>query len=292
LALQQPRVLYDLLFAAAWEAVQELAADPRYLGAVVGPLAVLHTWGQTLCHHPHLHCVVTGGGLSCDPRGRVDELPRWLACRRGFFLPVRVLGRLFRGKFLAGLRRAHAEGRLPLRGKLAPLAEPAAFAAWLAPLYGQEWVVYAKPPFGGPAVVLKYLARYVHLVASSNSRLLALRDGAVTFRYHAYAEGRRPKTMTLAAGEFLRRLLQHVVPAGFVRVRHYGLLANRHREARLRTCRRLLLAVAVVAAAAAGAAEGVRACPGCGGTAWVVVARAPRPTVAEVCRLPLGPDSS
>jgi hypothetical protein len=289
LALQQPRLVYDLLFASAWAAVQELAADPHYLGAVVGLLAVLHTWGQTLCHHPHLHCVVTGGGLSCDGAGRLDEAPRWVACRPGFFLPVRVLGRLFRGKFLAGLRQAHAGGRLVLHGQVAALNEPAAFAAWLTPLYRQECVVYAKPPFGGPEVVLKYLARYVHRVAIGNGRLLALEGGQVTFRYHAYAEGRRPRTMTLAAGEFLRRLVQHVVPPGFVRVRHYGLLANRYREARLRTCRRRLLAAAVAAPPSAGAAV---ACPGCGGTAWVVVARVPRPTVAEVCRLPLGADSS
>jgi hypothetical protein len=218
-------------------------------------------------------------------------VPRWLACRRGFFLPVRVLSRLFRGKFLAGLRAAYDAGRLALHGRLAGLAEPGAFAAWLAPLYRQDWAVYARPPFGGPEVVLKYLARYVHRVAISNARLLSLEGGRVTFRCHDYADGRRPKALALPAEEFLRRFLQHVVPAGFVRVRHYGLPANRHREARLRLCRRLLLAAAVPAAPAGGP-EPARRCPGCGGDTWVVVARAPRPTVAEVCRLPLTADTS
>jgi hypothetical protein len=295
LALQNPRALYGLLFAAAWQTVRELAQDPHYLGAEVGLLAVLHTWGQTLCHHPHLHGVVTGGGLACDAAGQPEQPPRWVACRPGFFLPVRVLSRLFRGKFLAGLRAAYDAGRLGCHGRLAALAEPAAFAAWLTPLYRQEWVVYAKPPAGGPEQVLKYLARYTHRVALSNARLVALEQGQVTFRYHDYADGRRPKTMTLAAAEFLRRFLLHVLPAGFVKVRHYGLLANRYREAKLRVCRRLLLVVVVAAALAGdprGAAVEPRPCPACGGQLWQVVARVPRPCVAQVCRLPLGVDSS
>jgi hypothetical protein len=294
LALQNPRVLYDLLFAAAWQSVRELTLDPHYLGAEVGLLAVLHTWGQTLCHHPHLHGVVTGGGLACDVEGRAEQPPRWVSCRPGFFLPVRVLSRLFRGKFLAGLRAAYAAGRLGLHGRLAALAEPGAFAAWLAPLYGQEWVVYAKPPVGGPAQVLKYLARYTHRVALSNTRLVSLAEGRVTFGYKDYADDRRRKTLTVTAEEFLRRFLLHVLPRGFVKVRHYGLLANRYRQAKLAACRLLLLVV--VAAAAAGAAGGeataARPCPACGGVVWLVVARAPRPSVAQVCRLPLGADSS
>jgi hypothetical protein len=295
LALQNPRVLYDLLFRAAWETVRELTLDPHSLGAEVGLLAVLHTWGQTLCHHPHLHCVVTGGGLACDVEGRPQSPPHWRACRPGFFLPVRVLSRLFRGKFLAGVQAAYAADQLALQGRLAALLEPAAFAAWLTPLYAQDWVVYAKPPWGGPELVLKYLARYTHRVALSNARLVALADGQVTFRYHDYADGRRPKKMTLTAEEFLRRFLLHVLPRGFVKMRHYGLLANRHREEKLRLCRQLLLVVVVatvLAGAAPGGTTGPRTCPGCGGQVWQTVQRVPRPTVAEVCRLPLAVDSS
>jgi hypothetical protein len=207
---------------------------------------------------------------------------------------VRVLGRLFRGKFLAGLRAAHAAGRLTLHGRLATLAQPATWAAWLAPLYEQDWVVYAKPPFGGPEVVLNYLARYTHRVAISNTRLLALADGQVTFSYHDYADGRRPKPLTVSAEEFLRRFLQHVLPLGFVKVRHYGLLANRDRQAQLQVCRRLLW-MAALAGGLAREVEEARPeepCPVCGGRVWQVVARVPRPTVAEVCSLPLTVDSS
>jgi hypothetical protein len=290
LALQNQRVLYDLLLRTAWETVRELASDPHYLGATVGLLAVLHTWGQTLCHHPHVHCVVTGGGRACDVNGRAEEPPRWLSCRPGFFLPVRVLSRLFRGKYLAGLRAAYERGDVSCHGQLAALAEPAAFAAWLAPLYAQDWVVYAKAPFGGPEQVLKYLARYTHRVAISNSRLVKLEDGRVTFRYKDYADDRRPKTMVLPAHEFIRRFLQHVLPSGFVKIRHYGLLANRYREANLRVCRTLLLVVAVaalVAATTSAAAEPESACLHCGGLIWLVVARTDRPRVAEVCRMSL-----
>jgi Putative transposase/Transposase zinc-binding domain len=290
LALQNQRLLYDLLVRTAWETVRELASDPHYLGATVGLLAVLHTWGQNLCHHPHVHCVVTGGGRACDVNGRAEEPPRWLSCRPGFFLPVRVLSRLFRGKYLAGLRAAYDRGALGCHGQLAPLAEPAAFAAWLAPLYAQDWVVYAKAPFGGPEQVLKYLARYTHRVAISNSRLVKLEDSSVTFRYKDYADDRRHKTMVLPAHEFIRRFLQHVLPSGFVKIRHYGLLANRYREANLRVCRTLLLVVAVAALAAAttsAAAEPESACLHCGGLIWLVVARTDRPRVVEVCRLSL-----
>jgi hypothetical protein len=299
LALQNARVLYDLLLRTVWETVQELTSDPHYLGATVGLLAVLHTWGQTLCHHPHVHCVVTGGGLACDANGRAEEPPRWVACRPGFFLPVHVLSRLFRGKFLAGLRTAYERGQVKCVGRLAHLAQAGAFAAWLGPLYEQDWVVYAKAPFGGPEQVLKYLARYTHRVAISNSRLVSLQDEQVTFRYKDYADARRSKEMTLSATEFMRRFLQHVLPSGFVKVRHYGLLANRYREANLRVCRTLLLVVAtaaLVAGTAAGEVCSGQACPHCGGTVWVVVARTPRPRVAEVCGLPLSagwpPDSS
>ena len=292
LALQNPRVLYGLLFATVWETVRELTLDPHYLGAEVGLLAVLHTWGQTLCHHPHVHCVVTGGGLACDVDGRRQDAARWVACRPGFFVPVRVLSRLFRGKFLAALAAAHTAGRLGLHGTLAFLADPATFAAWLTPLYQQDWAVYAKPPWGGPEQVLKYLARYTHRVAISNARLVSLADGQVTFRYHDYADGRRPKTMTLTAAEFLRRFLMHVLPRGFVKVRHYGLLANRYREAKLHLCRQLLLVAVVAAALPSAASAEPQPCPACGGRVWHVVLRLRRPSVAEVCRLPLAVDSS
>jgi hypothetical protein len=295
LALQNPALLYDLLLRTAWQTVRELAADPHYLGATVGLLAVLHSWGQTLSHHPHVHCVVTGGGLACDVHGRIVPPPCWRSCRPGFFLPVRVLGRLFRGKFLAGLRAAYDRGAVGCHGRLAELAVPAAFATWLAPLYAQDWVVYAKPPFGGPQQVLKYLARYTHRVAISNSRLVALDDAGVTFTYKDYADDRRCKTMTLPAAEFLRRFLQHVLPSGFVKVRHYGLLSNRYREAHLRLCRALLLVVTAAALVAAAApASAASTCPQCGACARQVLERVPRPRVAEVCRLPIPPpvDSS
>ena len=289
LALQNQRVVYDLLLRTVWDTVRELTLDPHYLGAEVGMVAVLHTWGQTLSHHPHVHCVVTGGGLACAANGRPEEPPRWQPCRPGFFLPVRVLSRLFRGKFLAGLRTAYAAGKLGCHGRLAALADPQAFAAWLTPLYQKEWVVYAKPPWGGPEAVLKYLARYVHRVAISNARLVALENGTVTFRYKDYAEDQRQKTMAVSAEEFIRRFLQHVLPSGFVKIRHYGLLANRYRAAKLEVCRRLLLVV-IVAALCAGAAPvppAPRCCPACGADAWRTVERVPRPRVSEVCRLPL-----
>jgi hypothetical protein len=270
LARANPAVLYDLLMRSAAATLREVAANPKRLGAAVGVLMVLHTWGQNLHHHPHVHCVVTGGGLSCDSAGKPDASPRWVACRPGFFLPVRVLSRVFRGKFLAGLRAALAEGTLVLPGRLVALAESGRCATWCSALYAKEWVVYAKRPFGGPAQVLKYLARYTHRVAISNARLLDLRDGRVTFRYKDYAEAHKHRTMTLDADEFLRRFVQHVLPKSFVKIRHYGLLANAQREARLAACRRLLLVTAVPPAAPNEQAATVepaqpRCCPNCGG---------------------------
>jgi hypothetical protein len=274
LALANPAVLYDLLMRSAAATLRDVAANPQRLGATVGVLMVLHTWGQNLHHHPHVHCVVTGGGLSCDRAGAIDASPRWRACRPGFFLPVRVLSRVFRGKFLAGVRSLFASDKLLLPGRLATLADAHARAPWCAALAAKDWVVYAKRPFGGPAQVLKYLARYTHRVAISNSRLLELRDGWVTFRYKDYADDHRQKTMTLDADEFLRRFVQHVLPSGFVKVRHYGLLANRHRVARLTVCRRLLLVANVAATlpdAQAAQLEPAqpRCCPACGGTRLV-----------------------
>jgi len=264
LARRQPRLVYELLFQSASATVREVAADPKHLGAQVGLLLVLHTWGQNLHLHPHVHGLVTAGGLACDGAGRLEAVPRWVSCRPGFFLPVRVLSRVYRGKFVAGLRAAYGRGEVP------GWADAAAFGQWLAGLYEHDWVVYAQPPAAGPEVVLKYLARYVSRVALSESRLVRVADGRVTFTVKDYASGGRPKELTLGAVEFLRRWAEHVLPRGFVAARHYGLLANRGRDEKLAVCRRLLwpaayVAVGVTSAVAAVAAEEASACPRCGG---------------------------
>jgi hypothetical protein len=234
LALQNKRLMYGMLFEAASETLSEVAANPRHLGAdEIGILAVLHTWGQNLLHHPHVHCVVSGGGLS-------SQGDQWIASRSYYFLPVRVLSRVFRNKYCGLLRQAYAEGSLAFYGALAPLAEPRAFRRWLAAVAGREWVVYAKRPFREPLCVLKYLARYTHRVAIANRRLLAYKAGRVTFQYKDYAQGGRNRQMTLSATEFIRRFLLHVLPKGFMRIRHYGYLANRYRRQKLALCRRLL----------------------------------------------------
>lgn len=233
LALQNPRVLYGILFRAASETLLEIAADPRHLGARIGFLAILHTWGQTLHHHPHLHCVVPAGGLSPDGE-------RWIPCKRGFFLPVRVLSRLFRRKWIELARSAFAEGRLHFHGKLAELNDVAHFRSALGVAREREWVVYAKPPFGGPEHVLKYLARYTHRVAISNRRLLQIDSDTVTFTWKDYAHADRTRTMTLDTREFARRFLLHVLPSRFVRIRYYGLLAHANQKRCLARCRQLL----------------------------------------------------
>jgi Putative transposase/Transposase zinc-binding domain len=240
LARDNPRLIYGVLFEAASATVREVAANPRHLGAQVGLTAVLHTWGQTLSLHPHLHIMATGGGLSCNGSGEIDERPVWRSCRPGFFLPVRVLSALFRGKFLAGLSEARQQGKLHPGGAGAALRCPAAWSAWLARQREADWVVYSQPPSAGAEVVLKYLARYTYRVAISNSRLLSASDEEVTFSYKDYRQKGKQREMTLSVEEFARRFLQHILPGGFVRVRHYGLLANRHREQKLLTCRRLL----------------------------------------------------
>jgi hypothetical protein len=231
--LQNPRVGYGLLFQAAAETLLEIAADPKHLGAQIGFVAILHTWGQTLLHHPHLHCLVPAGGL------RPGEM-RWISCRHGFLLPVRVLSALFRGKYLALLERSFRAGDLRFHGRLRPLAESRAFACLLREARRRKWVVYAKPPFGGPEPVLKYLARYTHRIAISNGRLLSLSEEAVTFAWKDYRDGGRPREMRLAPVEFVRRFLMHVLPKGFVRIRRYGILANCQRQRRLARCRELL----------------------------------------------------
>jgi len=233
LALQNKRVIYGLLFRAASQTLLEIAADQKHLGAVIGFLAVLHTWGQALQHHPHVHCVIPGGGLSADHS-------RWVSCREGFFLPVKVLSRLFRGKFVAYLRDANEQGRLVFHGRLKYLAKSDQFARLLRDVSNTEWVVYSKRPFGGPERVLKYLARYTHRVAISNQRLVGLANGQVTFKWKDYADGNTVKEMTLSVKEFTRRFLLHILPRGFVRIRHYGFLANRCRRERLECCRNVL----------------------------------------------------
>jgi hypothetical protein len=232
LALQNKRVVYNILFATAAATLRTKAADPKHLGAEVGFLAVLHTWGQTLRHHPHLHCVVPGGGLSPDGR-------RWVSYRQGFFLPVNVLARLFRRLFLQALARAHEHHKLTFHGTSAYLAEPLAFQRLLATLRAREWWVYAKRPFAGPEQVLAYLGRYTHRVAISNHRLLKFENGKVTFSWKDYTRGNQQRPMTLAADEFIRRFLLHVLPRGFQRIRQFGFLANRRRH-NLALCRTLL----------------------------------------------------
>ena len=233
LALQNQRVLYGILFRAAAQTLRCIAADPKHLAARLGFLAVLHTWGQNLQPHPHLHCVVPGGGLSIDGR-------RWIRGRANFFLSVRVLSRLFRGLFLHALQQVHAAGKLRFHGALENLADADAFAQLIKTCRKVEWVVYAKPPFGGPQQVLDYLGRYTHRVAISNNRLISLDNGRVTFRWKDYQAGNKQKHMTLDAEEFIRRFLLHVLPAGFVRIRHYGWLANAQRGQKLALCRKLL----------------------------------------------------
>ena len=227
LALSNRCVVYGVLFKAVAQTLLEVAANPKHLGAKIGFLAILHTWGQNLSLHPHLHCVIPGGGLSSDGN-------RWIASRPGFFLPVRILSRVFRGKFIDFLRREWAKGRL--RG----LPDEASFEALANAAVRDDWVVYAKPPFGGPAQVLKYLSRYTHKIAISNRRLVSMDDRTVSFRWKDYAHQNRQRVMTLEAGEFLRRFLMHVVPRGFMRIRHFGFLANRFRTGNLQKCRALL----------------------------------------------------
>lgn len=235
IAFQNKSVVYKILFQATAETLLTIARDSKHLGAEIGFFCVLHTWGQNLHHHPHLHCVIPGGGVSSDHQ-------RWVACRPGFFLPVRVLSRLFRRLFLEELEKAYRADKLRFYSDLKPLQDPQTFAHYLAPLRETEWVVYAKPPFGGPEQVLEYLGRYTHRVAISNQRLVAMRDGEVTFRWKDYKHEQRPKTMTVSAAEFIRRFLSHALPPGFQRIRYYGLFASVHRRAAIAFCRRLLLA--------------------------------------------------
>jgi hypothetical protein len=260
---QNKKLLFTLLFHAAADALLEVASNPKHMGAEIGFLSILHTWGQTLLPHPHVHCVVPGGGLSPDQA-------RWISSRSNFFLPVKVLSRIFRGKFIDGLRRAFKNNRLSFYGECLPLENEKSFAEFLRTLYRQDWVVYAKPPFGGPEHVLQYLARYTHRVAISNHRILSVDGTNVTFQWKDYSHHNKQRKMTLTCEEFLRRFLQHVLPKGFPRIRYFGWLANRRREKMLPYCRVLLQQKAQETSTAPPDESGVRQCPRCHGVMRII----------------------
>jgi len=232
LFIMNPRVMCNLLFRSASETLLELADNPKHLGARIGFMVILHTWGQNLMEHPHVHCVVTGGGLSSDNR--------WVPCRKGFFIPVRVMSSLFRGKFLDHLKKSFDDEDLIFPGGIAHLKDPRIFEVFRRQFYHKKWVVYCKPPFDGAEGVLQYFGRYTHRIAISNNRILTLQDGEVSFRWRDYSDGDRQKTMTVTAHEFIRRFLLHVLPHRYVRIRHFGLLSNRNRKDDISLCRMLL----------------------------------------------------
>jgi len=267
LALQNKRLIYNLLFHTRAATLLEIARDPRHLGAEIGFFSVLHTWDQRLQHHPHVHCVLAAGGLAPDHS-------RWISSCHSFFLPIKVLSRIFRGKFVAGLKTAFHAGELQFHGNLLPLREPRAFATWLRLLFRHDWVLYSKRPFGGPEHALRYLGAYTHRVAISNHRLVALSEGNVTFRWRDSAHGNRKRLMTLPVEEFLRRFLLHLLPRGFVRIRNFGFLANRQRAMLLPLCFRLLQGAAEISTStalpAADHSHSLWNCPVCGGTMHVI----------------------
>jgi len=273
LALQNKKVLYDLLFRASAETLREVARDPRHLGAEIGFFTVLHTWSQKLRLHPHVHCVIPAGGLSLDHT-------HWVKSRDRFFLSIKVLRRVFRGKFVAALQQAFREGQLVFHGDLTLLAQPKIFAAWLRPLFRKEWVVYSKPPFGGPQYVLQYLGRYTHRVAISNHRLVAFAEDKVTFRWRDSAHQNEQKLLTLSLDEFLRRFLLHLLPEGFMRIRNFGFLANRRRATTLPLCFQLLGSAPQTEQEASSAKDATPLwlCPKCGGPMRVIQ----RLTAAEI----------
>jgi hypothetical protein len=264
LALENPKLFYDLLFRASAATALEVAADPRHLGAEIGIISILHTWGQNLLLHPHVHCVIPAGGLAPDHSC-------WVHPRYAFFLPVKVLGKVFRGKFLDGLKRLYRSHRLRCAGPAAVLSEPSQFARLLRRQHREDWVVYAKPAFGGPSQVLRYLGRYTHRIAISNHRLTSFDGEQVTFRWRDYAHGNKQRTMRLAATEFLRRFFLHVLPKGFVRIRHFGFLANRWRSSRLSLCRKLLAVhIQSTTAVSATTAPQTWHCPQCGSAMMLI----------------------
>ena len=265
LALQNKKIVYDLLFRTSAETLLEMARDPRHLGAEIGFFSVLHTWNQKLQLHPHVHCVIPSGGLS-------PNRLHWIKTHYAFFLPVQVLGRVFRGKFVAALKRAFQDGQLHFHGDLKPLAQPKTFFAWLRPLFRKDWVVYAKRPFGGPEYVLRYLGRYTHRVAISNHRLVTFADQKVTFHWRDSAHKNEQRRMTLSLDEFLRRFLLHLLPDGFVRIRHFGFLANRQRATLLPLCFQLLSSAPQTEQDTLGVknANDLWRCPKCAGPMVVV----------------------
>lgn len=274
LALQNKKIVYDLLFRASAATLLEVAADPKHLGAEIGFLSVLHTWGQNLQIHPHIHCVIPAGGLSADHQ-------HWIHPRYAFFLPVKVLGKVFRGKFTEGLKSAFRAGELTFPGRMKMLAERKAFHAFLRPLFRKDWVVYAKPPFGGPEHVLHYLARYTHRVAISNHRIVNFADGKVTFRWKDYAHKNKKRLMTVPPDEFLRRFLLHTLPRGFVRIRFCGFLANRRRGELLPVCRQLLQIASspsnsTAPGTSASVVPGAWLCPHCGGAMVLIETLTPQ----------------
>ncbi|WP_337270141.1 IS91 family transposase [Oryzifoliimicrobium ureilyticus] len=284
ISFQNKAALYAILFQAVARTLRRLAADPRHLGAEIGFIAVLHSWGQNLHYHPHVHCIVPGGGLSADQSS-------WVACRPKFFLPVRVLSRLFRRLFLEELKQAFDLGQIQFFGDIAGLADPVAFNRTLEAARRIDWVVYAKPPFAGPEQVLAYLGRYTHRIAITNSRLVTIDDHQVTFRWKDYRTGGAQKVMTLDAHEFIRRFLLHTVPDGFHRIRHYGLLANGHRQRKLDQCRSLLDVPSPEQRAEEPDAKPpplVHRCPCCGGAVKIIGTWTP---MSPVCR-PAWNDSS
>jgi len=282
IAFQNQTAVYDILFRAASETLRSIAADPEHLGVKIGFLAVLHTWGQNLLHHPHLHCLVPGGGIAPDGQS-------WIPCRSGFFLPVGVLSRLFRGLFLHYLEKAFAAGELHFFSQHRHLHEPWAFRRYLAPTRDTEWVVYAKRPFAGPAQVLDYVGRYTHRVAISNNRLVSIEGDRVRFRWKDYRDHNRQKTMSLQAGEFIRRFLIHVLPDGFHRIRYFGFLGNCHRARKLALCRELLRMPAAPADPPADYRDryealtgmSLRQCPYCLTGVMVVISCIERPRVCQ-----------
>jgi hypothetical protein len=284
IAFQNQAVVYDILFRSASETLHTIAADPKHLGAEIGFLGVLHTWGQNLLHHPHVHFLVPGGGIAPDGQS-------WIACRPGFFLPVRVLSRMFRGLFLHYLAKAFTAGELNFFSAHRHLHEPAAFRRYLAPVWNTEWVTYAKRPFAGPAQVLEYVGRYTHRVAISNNRLVSMDNGRVRFRWKDYRGGNRQKIMTLDAGEFIRRFLIHVLPDGFHRIRYYGFLGNCHRARKLARCRALIGMCPPEPAAEPSAdyrerfeaitGQSLRECPHCHIGTMVVIGCIERPRICQ-----------
>jgi hypothetical protein len=287
LALRNKRALYELLFRTCSETLLEIAADPKHLGAQIGFLSILHTWGQNLLHHAHLHCVVPAGGLAQDRSS-------WKRTHRpNFFLPVRVLSKVFRGKFLEGLEEAFASGQLVFCGSVQQLADAKQFQRLLDRLSRKKWVVYAKPPFGGPEHVLQYLARYTHRVAISNHRLASFDGNQVTFRWKDYAHGNKKRKMTVSADEFLRRFLLHVLPGGFVRIRYFGFLANRCRAASIELCWKLIGDAQPVERKTTDPlhAPNTRPCPGCSGT-MVVIERLSAAQAVRYLSTSIGFDSS